>query len=366
MENHRNLKGKAVVPRRITGQETARELLLGTYPAFVGRDLRNAYDVMRRSIDEGSQVFMTLSGAMVPAGLHLSAVIPLIEAGLIGSLTTTGANLYHDLHRVLGDAIHEVNPHGDDLAYRQDEIIRIYDLGFDEEALYKADRWFTQVFRKPEFQKTMGIVEMNWLLGREVAEFKAASGATTPSLLETCHKFDVPVFVGAPQDGSIFLALAALRLKDEGITLRHDGILDVFDMAGLQHYCHRTAGKTAIWIFGGGVPKNFTLQGEPMVTQFLQQEMQGFDFDVQFCVDVVDNGALSSCPAGEAHTWGKTSAECIQHNSVYCRTDVTVAAPLVTAALLEEEGLRRVPPRLYRHMEAVREEFRALAQSPTE
>lgn len=356
------LKGRKVHPKPLTGKETAAELLESAYPAFVGRDLRNAVFLMERSLRERAQVFLTLSGAMSPAGLHMSCIIPLIEAGFVSCLTTTGANLYHDLHRVLGDAVHEVNPHGGDIAYRNESVIRIYDLGFDEQALFNADRWFSETILQEDFQRPMGVAELHWLLGREVGRLKEKTGVTTPSLLETCHKHDVPILVGAPQDGSIFLAIAALAATHgEAFKFGHDGLRDILDMTGLQLLCHQE-GKTAIWILGGGVPKNFTLQGEPMVCQFLGQEMQGFDFDIQFCVDVVDNGALSSCPAGEAHTWGKTSAECLEQNSVYCRTDVTVAAPLATSALLSKPELRREPPRLYRRLNEARQRVAAIAQ----
>ena len=88
-----------------------------------------------------------------------------------------------------------------------------------------------------------------------------------------------------------------------------------------------------MWILGGGVPKNYTLQGEPTLSQIFELDARGFDVDVQFCVDPVDNGALSSCPAGEGHTWGKVSAECVEHSSVYVHTDVTAVLPWVVHAL---------------------------------
>ena len=61
----------------------------------------------------------------------------------------------------------------------------------------------------------------------------------------------------------------------------------------MQHHCFGTLKKKmAIWILGGGVPKNYTLQGEPLLDQILGVPTHGFDIDVQFCVDPVDNGAL--------------------------------------------------------------------------
>jgi len=105
--------------------------------------------------------------------------------------------------------------------------------------------------------------------------------------------------------------------------------------------------KMAIWILGGGVPKNYTLQGEPLLDQILGVPTHGFDFDLQFCVDPVDNGALSSCPAGEGHTWGKVSAESVQYGSMYCHCDVTAVFPWLTYALLSDPRVHKKHRRLY-------------------
>jgi deoxyhypusine synthase len=95
-----------------------------------------------------------------------------------------------------------------------------------------------------------------------------------------------------------------------------------------------------VWILGGGVPKNYTLQGEPTLSQIFEVDARGFDVDVQFCVDPVDNGALSSCPAGEGHTWGKVTAEAVEYSSVYVHCDVTAVFPWVVHALFAE-GIQR-------------------------
>jgi deoxyhypusine synthase len=123
---------------------------------------------------------------------------------------------------------------------------------------------------------------------------------------------------------------------------------DVFEMGAIQHHCFGTLKKKmAVWILGGGVPKNYTLQGEPLLDQILGVPTTGFDFDVQLCVDPVDNGALSSCPAGEGHTWGKVSAESVQYGSVYVHCDVTAVFPWLTYSLLSDPTVHRKPRRLY-------------------
>lgn len=342
-----------VSPLAITGKETPAEIILHRFPAYVGRQERTAYELLVKSIREDYSLFATLSGAMTPAGLHQSCIIPLIERGVIESLTTTGANLYHDAHRLIGHRIREIDPNAGDLALRLARIIRIYDLGFWEETLLDTDRLFSAILRKPEFQRRMTTPELHFLLGKEIADIEEALGIETPSLLSTCWKYAVPIFVGAVQDGSIFLNIVKLkRLLGPEFKLELDVNEDVFAMGAMQHYAgKKLARPLAVLILGGGVPKNYTLQGEPLLDQILGVPTTGFDIDVQFCVDPVDNGALSSCPAGEGHTWGKVSPEGVAR-SVYVHTDVTAVFPWLTYAIMSDPKLRKKPRRLMDHYDA--------------
>ena len=342
-------KQRDVHPVGITGKERPADLVAHAFPAYVGRQERKAFELMQRSSREDTCVFLTFSGAMTPAGLHQSCIIPLIERGLVDCITTTGANLYHDAHRIIGHRVREIDPNAGDLQYRLARIIRIYDLGFWEEALLETDQLFSAILRKPEFQRKMTTPELPYLLGKNIDAIERALGVKNPSLLSTAYRFGVPIFVGAVQDGSIFLNMVKLkRLLGSEFKLEIDVNDDVFEMGAMQHHCFGTMKKKmAIWILGGGVPKNYTLQGEPLLDQILNVPTTGFDIDVQFCVDPVDNGALSSCPAGEGHTWGKVSAESVQYGSVYVHTDVTAVFPWLTYALLSDSTVHKKPRRLY-------------------
>jgi len=341
-------KARRVDPRPITGRESAREILEHAFSAYVGRQERTAYELMRRSMEEDASIFLTLSGAMTPAGLHQSCLIPLIERGIVSCLTTTGANLYHDAHRIIGHAIREVNPNAGDLQLRLARVIRIYDLGFWEEALLDTDRLFSALLQGPDYQRKMTTPELHALLGRDIGKMERALGVKQPSLLSSSFRYGVPIFVGAVQDGSIFLnAVKLKRLFPDRFKFEIDINDDVYSMAAVQHWArHRGSRRLAIWILGGGVPKNYTLQGEPLLDQILFVPTTGFDIDVQFCVDPVDNGALSSCPAGEGHTWGKVSVEAVEAGSVYVHTDVTAVFPWLTHALLSDAKMKRKPMRL--------------------
>jgi len=340
---------REVRPSAITGQQSIAELLASAFPAFVGRQVRTAFELMARCADGPDTVFCTMSGAMTPAGLHRSCLVPLVQRGLVDVLTTTGANLYHDAHRVIGHRIREIAPDAGDTMLREARIIRIYDLGFDEQVLLDTDLLFARLMRRPEFQRPMTTWELHAELGRCLAEIEDGIGVDQPCLLSACYRAGVPIFVGAPQDGSIFLNVVKLKaLYGEAFQLSLDVTQDVSDMAALQ-WLAQNEGQTAVWILGGGVPKNYTLQGEPTLGQILGLDARGFDLDLQFCVDPVDNGALSSCPAGEGHTWGKVSAECVETSSVYVHTDVTAVLPFLVHGLFQQ-GAQRPQKRLLDRM----------------
>src|SRR5437868_7941957 len=198
-------KARTVDPRPITGRESTHDLLQHAFGAYVGRQERTAYELMRRSMREDCSIFLTVSGAMTPAGLHQSCLIPLIERGIVSALTTTGANLYHDAHRIIGHAIREVNPNAGDLQLRLARVIRIYDLGFWEEALLDTDKLFSALMQSKDYQRKMTTPEFHALLGRDMYAMEKALGVKRPSLLSQCWKHGAPSSVGAVPARPLFL-----------------------------------------------------------------------------------------------------------------------------------------------------------------
>ncbi len=341
-------RARNVHPVGITGKEKPIDIITHMFPAYVGRQERTAFQLMQRSVKDDYR-FFTLSGAMTPAGLHQSCLIPLHERGVVDCITTTGANLYHDAHRIIGhrSARSSPTPAISSTGSRGSSASTTWASG--KRRCSRPTSSSRRSSGSLEFQKKMTTPELHYHIGKNVAEIEDALGVKSPSLLATAYRYGVPIFVGAVQDGSIFLNIVKLkRMLGDAFKLEIDVNDDVFEMGAIQHYCFGAKKKPmAVWILGGGVPKNYTLQGEPLLDQILGVPTHGFDIDLQFCVDPVDNGALSSCPAGEGHTWGKVSAESVQYGSVYCHTDVTAVFPWLTYALLSDPGVHRRPRRLY-------------------
>ena len=122
-----------------------------------------------KMLADNATVGLSLSGALTPAGLGISCLVPLIEAGFIDWIVSTGANLYHDTHFALGMDMHQSRPGLDDLALREHQVIRIYDIVFDYENLLGTDRFYRKLCRGEAFQKTLGTAEFHYLVGKYLA-----------------------------------------------------------------------------------------------------------------------------------------------------------------------------------------------------
>ena len=96
----------------------------------------------------------------------MSCLVPLIEAGFVDWIVSTGANLYHDTHYALGMALHQSRPNLDDYLLRENEIIRIYDIVFDYETLLDTDAFYRELIAGEPFARTMGTAEFHYLVGK--------------------------------------------------------------------------------------------------------------------------------------------------------------------------------------------------------
>jgi deoxyhypusine synthase len=305
-------------------------------------------------LDDDVTVGVTLTGALTPAGLGMSALIPLIEAGFIDWIISTGANLYHDAHFGLGLEMRQGNAHVSDVVLREEEVVRIYDIFFDYSVLLDTDAFFRKIIRSDEFQRTMSTAEVHWLCGKYVAERQRALGQNGKSLLATCHEYDVPVYTSSPGDSSIGMNVAAGALQGNHLTI--DVNADVNETAAIVLDGKRRGGKSAVLIFGGGSPKNFMLQTEPQIQEVLGIAEKGHDYFLQFTDARPDTGGLSGATPAEAVSWGKVDPDRLP-DAVVCYTDSTIALPLLTAYALTRREPRE-PKRLYRRRDAMMQRLR--------
>jgi deoxyhypusine synthase len=405
-----HLQGARIDPARIRPGMTADDLIANTFAAYNAGRLREACRLYtEKMLDEDVTVGVSITGALTPAGLGVSALIPLIEAGFIDWIISTGANLYHDAHFGLGLALHQGNPFVSDVVLREDEVVRIYDIFFRYDVLLDTDAFFRQLIEGDEFQRSMSSAEFHHLCGKYVAEREKAlgqTGETRKSLLAACYEYDVPVYTSSPGDSSIGMNVAAMELR--GNKLRIDVNADVNETASIVLDAKRGgargagkagegggggegggegggtagerrvggsagkgsgsgagAGKSAVLILGGGSPKNFMLQTEPQIQEVMGIEEKGHDYFLQITDARPDTGGLSGATPAEAVSWGKVDPDRLP-DAVVCYTDATIGLPLLAAYALARHEPRE-PKRLFRRraelLDRLKQEYETALQA---
>ena len=344
------LRGKRIAPPPITGRETAAELIDQAFLAYNAGRLREACQLFTgRMLEPGVTVAMSLTGAMTPAGLGMSTLIPLMQAGFVDWIISTGANLYHDAHFALGLAMHQGTPFADDVKLRENGVVRIYDIFFDYNVLLSTDGFIREVSAREEFQRSMSTAEYHYLLGGYMLEREKSVGARNHSVLAAAHELEVPIYTSSPGDSSIGMNVAEQAL--DGSRLRFDVSADVNETAAIVLEAKRSQGKSGALIAGGGSPKNFLLQTEPQIQEVLGIDERGHDFFLQLTDARPDTGGLSGATPGEAVSWGKIDPDMLP-GTVVCYMDNTVSLPLLTAYALARHAPRPLK-RLYSKREAM-------------
>ncbi len=358
------LKGRRIDPAPITPTTTLAELVDEAFIAYNGARLREACQLFtQKMLEPEVTVGLSLTGALTPAGLGISALIPLIKAGFVDWIISTGANLYHDTHFGIGLSMHQGRSDISDIILREEEVVRIYDIFFDYSVLLDTDAFFRRIISSAEFQKTMSTAEFHYLAGHYVHERERKLGLKDKSLLAVAYEYAVPIYTSSPGDSSIGMNVAAKALQ--GNKLAFDPSLDVNETAAIVLGAKRNAktgkadggkskektgtakkpGRSACFILGGGSPKNFLLQTEPQIQEVLGIDERGHDYFLQVTDARPDTGGLSGATPGEAVSWGKVDPDRLP-DAVVCYVDSTVALPIITAYALAKHAPRD-PKRLY-------------------
>ncbi|MDD1719382.1 MAG: deoxyhypusine synthase [Methanoregulaceae archaeon] len=292
---------------------------------FQGRKLGESVRVWKEMLaDPGCTILFGLSGAMIPAGMQ-RCLIEMVRHHYVDVIVSTGANIFHDICEQTGIHHYLGHHHVNDGELYEKGIDRIYDVFAFEKEFRDVDRGIA-AFGESIAPFRGSSREFIDLLGRDlIARFPDRE-----SLLTTCIREEVPVFIPALSDSSIGIGLLIARRRGSDIDV--DQIVDADELTVLVE----DATKTGVVYIGGGVPKNF-IQQTQVIGSIHEKDLGGHDYAIQYTTDSPHWGGLSGCTFEEAISWGKESPV-TRH--VQCHVDATIALPLVISALIGSGATR--------------------------
>lgn len=317
-----------VTHARARADMTVGELVEQYGAAGIGAaELNEAADVFADMLaDDDCTVFLSLAGAMVPAGMR-RIVADLIRDGHVDALITTGANLTHDSIEAIGGSHHHGRDHNPDKSLREhdeqlrdEEVDRIYNVYLPQEHFASFESHLREsVFPELADEGTVSIARFTRQLGRANARANDENDADAgPGIAAAAYESETPIYCPAVQD-SILGLQAWIYSQTSDFSL--DALVDMTDLTDIAYEAD-TAGCLLV---GGGVPKNFTLQ-TMLVTP------GAYDYAVQITMDPKASGGLSGATLEEARSWGKLNKDA-SNASVY--GDATVMLPILVANAYE-------------------------------
>ena len=353
------MSGKRIMPKNLTGKEKLTYIVDEVFLAYNSARLKEACQLFaERMLDADVTIGMSISGALTPAGLGCSCIIPLIKAGFVDWIVSTGANLYHDMHFALNYPIHAGSFTFDDTDLRDNDLVRVYDVVIPySDGLMATDELLRELLFRPEFQKEMGTGELHYLLGRYCAEWERKNKLKDVSVLAAAYRAAVPCYTSSPGDSTIGMNVAGVELS--GSKLRINPSIDVNETTAFVLAAKRKEGRSGVVLWGGGSPKNFMLQTEPQIQEVLRIKEFGQDFFIQVTDARPDTGGLSGATPSEAVSWGKVDPTKLP-DAIVCYTDTTIAMPILTHYALAKHKprkLRRLYDQREKLMKALTKEY---------
>jgi len=344
--------GKGPIPARVG----VADLIDRYFQAFNAARLREICHLLAREALKPQVVMgMSFSGALTPAGLGQSCLIPLIHNHYLDWIVTTGANVYHDLHFALGLPLFQGSPFANDRELLKHQVVRVYDVFLEFSTLLKTDRYLYQTLAEKDFSARMSTAELHFRLGKILLDrAEDPDRLCRTSFVAAAARAEVPIFVASPGDSALGLNIAALNLVGHDILL--DPAKDVNQSCAIVYHAKTEVGRSAVVIWGGGAPKNFLLQTEPQLQEILGFQITGHDYFAQVTDARPDTGGLSGATPAEAITWNKIDPDMLSH-AVVCYADSTIVMPLVVA-YLQAKGIKRKPRRLMRRLDGLVEHLR--------
>lgn len=325
-------------PQPITKGMTVNQVIESSMFSFNAGTFRKACELFTRHMaQENVRIGVSLAGALVPAGIGRSCLIPLMKAGLIDWMVSTGANLYHDIHYVLGYEFCEGRAAVDDGKLREKGIIRIYDIFMDYNALLDTDTFVRETLKR-ELKKVphpCSSADIHAILGREIIRIRPE--LKDESLLAVAYEAGVPIHSSSPADSSIGMNIAALLLEDEPVSVETHH--DINEVTSYVYDIKKQGGKSAVLLIGGGSPKNFVLQTEPHIQEVLGLQEEGHDFFIQFTDARPDTGGLSGATPSEAVSWGKIDPTALS-KTIVSYGDASLMLPFFVSYILNKANAR--------------------------
>jgi deoxyhypusine synthase len=301
--------------------------------SFTSRDAARAAQILNMALeDQQCSTWLIMAGS-TGAGGCLHVWRDMVEYNMADAIVATGASIIDmDFLEALGFKHYQAKEIPDDNTLRSLYIDRIYDTYIDEEELQHVDHTIYDICEQLE-PRPYTSREFIYEIGKWLANGNAKK---KDSLIQRAYEKGVPIFVPAFSDCSAGFGIVKHQVERRKAKKPYVTIDSAGDFRELTEI-KLAAGTTALFMVGGGVPKNFA-QDTVVCAEILgHDDVEVHKYAVQITVADVRDGACSSSTLQEAASWGKVST--VHEQMVFA--EATSVAPIIVSDAYHRGGWKK-------------------------
>ena len=292
----------------------------------------------------GGRMMVSLAGAMSTAELG-KTLAPMIRAGMVHSITATGANIEEDIFNLVGNSRYKLQPNWRFLTMEDDEqslqegFNRVTDTCIPEDVMLAVHAALRKLWQQAERENRR---YFHWeyfyqLIRSGFFDERQDAPLEESWLVAACEK-GIPVYTPGAEDSTIGNLFTADVMLGE---LKSHSVLK----SGTEQFAHLTEWyrdndrKAPIGFFqiGGGIAGDFAMCVVPALIQDHKQDTKHWRYFCHIGDAVTSYGGYSGCPPNEKVTWHKLDTDTENYT---INSDASIVAPLVFQYVLEKEAER--------------------------
>lgn len=316
------------------------EFMERNYKHFNARETLAAAKGYDEFINNGGKMVVSLAGAMSTAELGKS-LAPMIRAGKVHAITSTGANIEEDLFNLVANSQYKLQPDWryltmeDDIATRDEGMNRVTDTCIPEDVMLEMHAALRELWadaaNKGEsyfhFEYFYKLINAGFFEGKNDVPME-------DSWVVAACEAGIPIFTPGFEDSTLGNMFCADVMQ--GKVKSHSALKSGTEQFALLTNWYLEADKDAdigFFQIGGGIAGDFAMCVVPGIIQDHEKECGRWRYFCHIGDAVTSYGGYSGCPANEKVTWHKLDADTANYT---INSDASIVAPLIFSYILEK------------------------------
>lgn len=286
--------------------------------------------------NNGGLMVVSLAGAMSTAEIGIS-LAPLIRAGKVHAITSTGANIEEDLFNLVGNSKYKLQPGWRtltmemDMKTREEGFNRVTDTCIPDDVMVEIHEAMRELWKKGEsrfhWEYFYELIRSGFFEGKNDVPMEN-------SWVVAACEMDIPIYTPGMEDstlGNMFCA-DVMQGKVKGFDVIKPG---TEQFAHLTNWYRENDKEHQIGFFqiGGGIAGDFAMCVIPGLIMDHEEQVKPWRYFCHIGDSTTSFGSYSGCPTNEKVTWHKLD---LQSKHYTINSDASIVAPLVFEYVLEK------------------------------